>query len=143
MTKFSAATAFVAVFALHTLYMLFVRDPGCGRLATLTAYVAEGDVFLGFSYALGAAFTVWSLGRFMAYRSISAATGAAGGTVFVAGLAGIACFFSGCCGSPMLVVYASLFGVNSLALPKWTIALLSVVVISAGWWWQTRRACSR
>lgn len=138
MKKVFPATIFAAVFALHAVYWLFLRDPGCGAPPTLAGYLAGGDVFLGFSYALGAAFTVWSLCRFLACRTASAATGAAGGTVFVAGLAGAACFFTGCCGSPMLVVYAGLFGVNSLAIPKWSIALLALLSTSVGWWWQTR-----
>ena len=138
MKKVSPATIFVAVFALHAMYWLFLRDPGCGPPPTLAGYLAGGDVFLGFSYALGAAFTVWSLGRFLACRTTSAATGAAGGTIFIAGLAGAACFFAGCCGSPMLVVYAGFFGVNSLAIPKWSIALLALLSTAAGWWWQSR-----
>lgn len=132
------AATFAAVLALHAAYTLFLRDPGCGPAPTWAGYLAGGDVFLGFSYALGAAFTVWSLGRFLACRSAAAAAGAAGGTVLVAGLAGAACFFTGCCGSPMLVVYAGLFGVGSLAVPKWGIALLTLLSTAAGWWWQRR-----
>jgi hypothetical protein len=137
------AATFAAVFALHAVYVLFLRAPGCGPAPTLAGYLADGDVFLGLAYALGVAFALWSLGRFLACRSAAAAAGTAGGTLFVAGLAGAACFFTGCCGSPMLVVYAGLFGVSSLAIPKWSIALLALLSTVGGWWWQTRRPRSK
>lgn len=138
MKKFIPLITFAIVFALHALYTILLRDPGCGPPLTLAGYLADGDIFIGFAYALGAAFTIWSFGQFMACRSVSSATGAAGGTMFVAGLAAAACFFTGCCGSPMLVVYAGMFGLSSFAIPKWGIALLALLTTVAGWFWQTR-----
>ena len=145
MKRLMPAIVFVSVFAIHILYLLKIKEPGCGPAPDFAAYVSNGDVFLGFSYAFGAAFSVWSFLKFLACRSASAAAGAAGGTVLTAGLATAGCFLTGCCGSPMLAVYAGIFGVESLAIPKWLIALLTVALCGASIWWQKRRgskACS-
>ncbi|WP_243374954.1 hypothetical protein [Geotalea sp. SG265] len=130
---------FVIVFAIHIVYLLKIKEPGCGPAPSLSGYLANGDIFLGFAYAFGAAFSVWSFQRFWACRSASSAAGAAGGTVLTAGLAAAGCFLTGCCGSPMLAVYAGIFGAGTLAIPKWLIALLTVVLCGASMWWQKRQ----
>lgn len=138
MKKFIPLATFVAVFAVHLIYLLVIRAPGCGPSPTLSGYFGNGDVFLGFSYALGAAFSVWSFMRFRACRSASSAAGAAGGTVLTAGLAAAGCFLAGCCGSPMLAVYAGIFGAGTLTIPKWAVALLTAALCGTSMWWQNR-----
>jgi hypothetical protein len=132
------AATFVAVFAIHLIYMLVIREPGCGPPPTFSGYFSNGDVFLGFSYALGAAFSVWSFILFMACRSRSSAAGAAGGTVLTTVLAASGCFLTGCCGSPMLAVYAGIFGVGAFTIPKWAVALLTALLCGTSIWWQKR-----
>lgn len=132
------AAVFIAVFATHLLYILAISDPGCGPPPTLIGYFENGDVFLGFAYALGAAYTVWSFMLFMACRSTASAAGAAGGTILTAGLASAGCFLAGCCGSPMLAVYIGLFGANTVTIPKWAIALLTLTLCGISIWWQKR-----
>ena len=143
MKKLIPSAVFAAVFAMHLIYLLVIREPGCGPLPTLSGYFDNGDVFLGVSYALGAAFSVWSFRLFMACRSTSSAAGAAGGTILTMGLAAAGCFLTGCCGSPMLAVYAGIFGVGTLTIPKWVVALLTASLCGTSIWWQKRgrRGC--
>lgn len=132
------AAVFAAVFAIHLTYSLVVLEPGCGPPPTLFGYFANGDVFLGVSYALGATFSVWSFRFFIACRSASSAAGAAGGTVLTTGLAAAGCFLTGCCGSPMLAVYAGVFGISTFTIPKWAIALFTTTLCAIFMWWQKR-----
>jgi len=49
------------------------------------------------------------------------------------------CFLIGCCGSPMLAVYLSLFGAKALGLGKPLMALVTLVSVSCGYWFLSRR----
>jgi hypothetical protein len=144
MKKLIPSAIFITAFAMHLIYLLIIRNPGCGPPPTLSGYFRNGDVFLGFSYALGAAFSVWSFILFIACRSTSSAAGAAGGTVLTTGLAAAGCFLTGCCGSPMLAVYAGVFGVGTFSIPKWVVALLTVSLCGISVWLQKRgrKGCS-
>ncbi|GAM10806.1 hypothetical protein OR1_03103 [Geobacter sp. OR-1] len=138
MKKLMPSAIFVTAFAMHLIYLLVFREPGCGPPPTLSGYFSNGDVFLGFSYALGAAFSVWSFILFMSCRSKSSAAGAASGTVLTTGLAAAGCFLTGCCGSPMFAVYAGIFGIGTFTIPKWVVALLTASLCGASIWWQKK-----
>ena len=49
------------------------------------------------------------------------------------------CFLIGCCGSPMLAVYLSLFGAKALGLGKPLMALVTLVSVSCGYWYFSLR----
>ena len=49
----------------------------------LGPYLEAQEQYVGFSYALGAAFAVWSVGRFLRSRQAAMAAGAAGGVTLV------------------------------------------------------------
>ena len=49
------------------------------------------------------------------------------------------CFLIGCCGSPMLAVYLSLFGAKALGLGKPFMALVTLVSVGCGYWCLSRR----
>jgi hypothetical protein len=49
------------------------------------------------------------------------------------------CFLIGCCGSPMLAVYLSLFGAKALGLGKPLMALVTLISVSCGYWCLSRR----
>jgi ABC-type antimicrobial peptide transport system permease subunit len=34
--------------------------------------------------------------------------------------------------------YASIIGIQGFEVPKWTIAVVTVISTSLGWWWLTR-----
>ncbi len=76
---------------------------------SLQAYFVSGAPWLGASYALSAAFTVYALLIFRENRR-KAAVGTAGGLAAMGILYSVGCFALGCCGSPMLPIYLSLFG---------------------------------
>jgi predicted permease len=107
----------------------------------LGAYWRAQDYFLGFSYALAAAFAAWALGRLIFFRQDrAAATGAAvGGVTLVGILMAGGCFLIGCCGSPMLAVYLSLFGAKALGLGKPLTALITLASVSCVYWCLSRR----
>jgi hypothetical protein len=84
----------------------------------LGAYWRGQDYFIGFSYALAAAFAAWALSRSILFRQGRTVTAgaAAGGLTLLGALMAGGCFLIGCCGSPMLAVYLSLFGAKAFGL---------------------------
>ena len=131
-TRFIPAVIFVAVFVAHALYMGACAasapsgwsDFGMSATASgplgLGAYWRGQDYFIGFSYALGASFAAWALTRCISFRQARVAAGGAavGGITLVGVLMAGGCFLIGCCGSPMLAVYMSLFGSRALGVGK-------------------------
>jgi hypothetical protein len=116
--------AFVAVFAGHVL---------CLRYLTSAPQKGWADNFVGFSYALSASFAVWATARFVYSRRRAAAVGAFGGVSLVTFLAAAGCFLIGCCGSPMLPIYVSLFGSKAAGIGKPLMAFISLISIGGGY----------
>jgi len=143
---------FLAVFVAHALYSGAcasatpagwadndVSSAAVGPLG-LWAYWRSQDYFLGFSYSLAATFAAWALGRCISSRGREGTAGAAAGSVsLVAVLMASGCFLIGCCGSPMLAVYLSLFGAKILGLAKTLTALISLISVGCGYWCLSRR----
>lgn len=98
-------------------------------------YIETQAHYLGFSYALALAFAAWALRRYRETRLCAARNLAIGGVSFSGALAVATCYLLGCCGSPMIVVYLSLFGTGFLPFARPLIALLTLLSISAAWWW--------
>jgi hypothetical protein len=147
------AIVFLTVFSAHALYVGacatlapagwtdFGISATAGGPLGLGAYCRGQDYFVGFSYALAAAFATWALSRsifFRQGRAIGVGAAAGGITLFGALMAG-GCFMIGCCGSPMLAVYLSLFGAKILGLGKPITALVTLVSVSCGYWCLSRR----
>ncbi len=149
---FLSVFVFTAVFVFHGLRTMYgPTDPEAGRWVALplsfgerfSGYFFEGAIWLGYTYALSAAFAVWAV---LQYFSRRASAGAALGSFSLAGaLWASACFMVGCCGSPMLGVWVALLG--SAAAP-WlgpaSALLTTVSVLTAGYWMRRRaavRAC--
>ena len=55
------------------------------------------------------------------------------------GLAVAGCFLIGCCGSPMLAVWISLFGAGFAPLAKPLVAILTTLSVGIGWAWMIQR----
>jgi hypothetical protein len=143
------ALVFVIVFVAHAVYSGFwaasipagwadvdVSSTAVGPLGLWTYWRGQ-DYFIGFSYALGAAFATWALGRCISSRG--AAGTAAGSVTLVGVLMASGCFLIGCCGSPMLAIYLSLFGTKVLGLAKPLTALITLVSVCCGYWCLSRR----
>ncbi len=112
-------------------------SPSASDASWLNHYLETQGYWLGYSYALSLAFAAAALRRYREERFCSAKTLAFGGVLsgFLA-LAG--CFLVGCCGSPMLVVYLSLFGAGFLPLAKPLVAVVTTLSIIGAWWWMNR-----
>ena len=141
---------FVGVYAAHAFYLSrIVATPtegwaNYGVMDTgflgLGPYLQGQDYYTGFSYALGAAFAAWAIGRFIRSRQAAMAAGAAGSITFVGVLMAAGCFIIGCCGSPMLGVYLGIFGAKALGMGKPLMALVSLASVSVGYWYLSRIA---
>lgn len=139
----------IAVFAGHAFYLRQQAamptegwaDVGVGQggLWGFDYYIQSQDYYMGFSYALGATFAVWAFLKYLAVRQSAVAAGAAGGVTLVGILLGAGCFMVGCCGSPMLGIYAGLFGAKALGVGKPLMALVTVLSVGFGYWYLSRR----
>lgn len=112
---------------------------GSGAMWGFGSYVQAGDYYLSFSYALGAAFTIWAILKYRRVRNAAMAAGAAGGVTLVGALMGLGCFMIGCCGSPMLGVYAGIFGAKALGVGKPLMAVVTMLSVSGGYFFLSRR----
>jgi hypothetical protein len=140
---------FLGVAAAHYVWSgLFPEvDPAQAKWASLPGaetswlqrYIDTKGYWVGYSYALSVAFAVAALRRYREDRFCSAKTLALGGVTFSGFLALAGCFLVGCCGSPMLVVYLSLFGAWFLPLAKPMVAVVTTFSIIGAWWWMKRR----
>lgn len=142
------AVAFVAVFVGHILYLRYLTitprkdwaDNFNPSGSFWQSYLISQDYFVSFSYALSASFAVWATARFMYSRRRAAMVGAFGGVSLVTLLAAAGCFLIGCCGSPMLVIYVSLFGSKAAGIGKPLMALISLISIGGGYLYVVRRS---
>lgn len=140
---------FVAVVLVHFLYLAFFpeRDPAQTRWATVPVrenawfktYIETQSYWLGFSYGFSLAFAVAAFRRYREGRSCTARNMVIGGVSFTGVLSVVGCYLLGCCGSPMLGVYISLFGAAFVPWAKPLAAALTVLSIGTAWWWMNRR----
>ena len=143
--------AFAAVFLGHVLYLRYLTstlqkdwaDNFNPSVSFWQSYIVNQDYFVSFSYALSASFAVWATARFVYYRRRAAAIGAVGGVSLATFLAAAGCFLIGCCGSPMLPIYISLFGSEAAGIGKPLMALISLLSISGGYLYIIRRPVCR
>lgn len=138
------AGAGILILALHSGYSVWHAQRIAAKWASpdhrafLSAYVAGGDIFLGLSYALAGAFTVYAILRTLDGRRTGVA-GAVGGITLTGVLYFGGCFLIGCCGSPMLPVYLGLFGSRFLGVTKPLVFGLTILSVIGGCWWLERR----
>lgn len=132
---------FAGVFAGHGYYLMYPPvDPALARWAVeepafssrLTGYHASGALWLGYSYAVSAGFAVYCLGRWL--TAPTPLFKVAGGVTLSGALGGAACFLTGCCGSPMLGVWVSLFGASAAGFLGPVAALLTTVTTALAAW---------
>jgi len=140
---------FIATAALHYVWLGFFpeTDPLQNQWVTvepsvrtswLQRYIETGSYYLGYSYALSLAFASEALRIYREKQHCTTRNLAIGSLSFSGVLAVAGCFLLGCCGSPMLAVYLSLFGASFLPIAKPLVALTTTLLIGFSWWWMTR-----
>ncbi len=149
-TKWLTPVVCVGVYAAHAFYVNRIAATPTEGWANsevmntgflgLEPYVQGQDYYTGFSYALGAAFAVWAVCKFLRFRQTAMATGAVGSITFVGVLMAAGCFMIGCCGSPMLSVYLGILGAKALGIGKPLMALVSLTSVGVGYWYLSWRA---
>jgi hypothetical protein len=123
------------------------HDPAANRWAIsgatepswLQRYWETQSYWLGFAYALSLTFAVYAFLRYRQERFGAAKNLALGGVTYSGVLAVVGCYLIGCCGSPMLAVYLSLFGAGFLPFAKPLVAALTALAILGAWWWLNRQ----
>lgn len=140
--------AFGLVLTVHALWFAHVHDPGPwasftpdGGSGGVPSYLDE-SIWLGLSYAAGAAFGAWCLLRLHGNHR-RALPGACGGLALTGILYATGCFLLGCCGSPMLAVYLGVFGPRFLGITGPLTLLITLGSITVGYLWVTARASIR
>lgn len=104
----------------------------------LKGYLDRGDYWLGYSYGVSLSFAAAGLLRYRERRLAASRNLAVGSVSFTGALALVGCYLLGCCGSPMLAVYMSLFGAAFLPWVKPLVALLTTVTLFAAWRFSVR-----
>ncbi len=134
------ALAFALVVLLHGAYSFWdaARWVSLDNAPLLSRYLEQQDYFMGLSYGLAAAFTVYSFMRFSTGQQ-GGLTGAIGGITMTGILYFGGCFLLGCCGSPMLAVYLGLFGSSYAGFTKPIVLAVTVASIGLSWLWMRRK----
>jgi len=134
---------FTLVFLIHAAYLgwrtsrISQQWTGVEDQSLLSSYFEQQDFWMGLSYALAGAFTVYALLKFSENRK-SCVAGIIGGVTLIGILNVAGCFLLGCCGSPMLAVYLSLFGSTFLGFTKPLVAAITLVTVIIGTIWIER-----
>lgn len=142
---------FLAVLGTHFVWLgLFPgQNPAQSRWAEVPStdrswlrdYLDGRSYWLGYSYGISLAFAAVGIRRYREQR-LAASRNLALGSVSLSGvLAVVGCYMLGCCGSPMLAVYLSLFGAAFLPWAKPLVAFLTTVALLIGWQFALR--CTR
>ena len=134
----------VIVACLHGAYHIIKPDvaPGSCLPATngtpFTNYFSQNNYMLGISYGLAVGFMSYAIMKFSQSKKC-ATVGFAGGLTLSGFLYACGCFLLGCCGSPMLSVYISLFGTQALGFRKPLVLLFTALSVGLGFIWLQRK----
>ncbi len=137
--------AATTVFALHAGFLIWRAERiarqwiDIGGDSPFRHYILQRDYLLSLSYAVVAAFTLHSWMRARA-KAKSGAAGVAGGFTLASLLALGGCWLIGCCGSPLLPVYLSLFGSSLAGFTKPLVFTLALSSVGFSWWWMNRKS---
>lgn len=142
------ALAFISVLAIHLLIIYWSFGSRNSSWASFeedksffSVYLENKDYLVGYSYALATTFTLFAILK-LVERSRKSVLGVSAGFSWIALLYVGGCFLLGCCGSPLLPVYLSLFGASFLKFNKFILAGLTSVSVGLGYLWLKRKnAC--
>lgn len=152
--RIAAGTAFVAALFIHFTWVnsfpesdpaqtAWLTVPAAESLGWLNSYIAGEHYWMGYVYALSIGFAVYALFLFVGTRIENSGRFAIGSISLSGFLAVFGCFLVGCCGSPMLGVYLSLFGASFLPFAKPLVALITTILIAGSWFWLRRKTRCR
>jgi hypothetical protein len=152
--RFVAGTAFVVTLLVHFTWLntfpenepaqdAWLKVPAAESISWLDRYIAGGHYWMGYAYALSIGFAVYALLLFAATRMKTTGRFAVGGISLSGFLAVFGCFLVGCCGSPMLGVYLSLFGASFLPFARPLVALITTILIAGSWFWLKKKTRCR
>ena len=136
-------TSFFAVLSIHYAYEIYRSIELSSKWKQVNPvnpylqYFEQQNFFLGISYALTAAFTAFAITNFLEKRK-RGISGTVGGFTLAGILYFAGCFLTGCCGSPMLAVYLSLFGSSIAGIAKPITASLTTMSVIFGFVWINR-----
>jgi len=132
------------VFVLHAGFLIWRGERlaqqwiPAGGASAWTLYVQQHNYLLSLSYALVGAFTMYAWRR-ARERQRGGAAGVVGGVTLAGLLFWGGCWLLGCCGSPLLPVYLSLFGASFFGFTKPLILLSTLASLAVGVWWMRRQ----
>lgn len=136
--------AFISIFLVHTFYSIWKASRISQQwvqfenMSLLSLYIKRQDFFIGFSYALAGAFTIYAFLKLL--QNLKSGIGGIVGGMTLTGILYIGgCFLLGCCGSPMLAVYLSLFGSSFVGFTKPLVAIITTVSVVIGYFWIEKR----
>jgi hypothetical protein len=109
-------------------------------VTNLPGYIRQGFLWLGYSYALTAAFTTYAA-LLSLERSARGIAGAVAGASWAGLLYGVGCWAVGCCGSPLLTVYLGVLGSRLLGFEQPIVAAVTTLSVLGGFVWVKRGAC--
>lgn len=152
--RLTSLLVFLLVLGFHFVWVNLFPDNEPAQNAWLRVPAAESagwwdrywngeNYWLGYSYALSIGFAVYALLLYASSRLAATGRLAIGGISLSGLLAVFGCFLVGCCGSPMLGVYLSLFGASFLPFARPLVAVLITVIIAASWIWLRRKNRSK
>ncbi len=139
--------AFISILLLHTVYSILRVSQISQQWAQiedvsmLSIYFKRQEFFLGISYALAGAFTTFAFIKFL--ESKKGMVGLVSGITLTGILWFGGCFLLGCCGSPMLVVYLSLFGSSFLKFTKPLVLLITFFSTTIGFIWINKKKATK
>lgn len=134
---FISLLSLILVFGGHALYTIFKamntanKWVDTGGQNYFLSYFFNQDYITGLSLALAISFTVFAVMKYTESRR-KAAGGILGGLTLTGFLSFGLCFMLGCCGSPMLIVYLSLFGSAFIGFLKPLFLVLTVASVTVG-----------
>lgn len=141
---FYPLVAFVALFVIHAIYTIWQGLQISKQWVQLEntnmilLYFKHQDYLMGLAYALAGAFTIYALLKFLQHSKKGVA-GVVGGITLTGILYIAGCFLLGCCGSPMLAVYLSLFGSSFLEFTKPLVLILTTTSVVIGYFWINKK----
>jgi hypothetical protein len=135
---------FFSIFLFHITYLSHSSKYGCFQnqsadlISGFKTYISHSDFYLGYSYSLAGSMTAYAVIVKLENRRCGG-VGIAGGISLLTIVYGVGCFFTGCCGSPLLPVYLSFFGAKVLGIAKPFIATISTISVIIGYIWISKK----